>query len=481
MKQSSTLIVSQVQRLTLTPDLRLSLSILQMSFAELENYLSQQILENCMLEPIEAEDSEDSIIQTLSLDSLKADESFYNNSPGIDYLFEDNGPDWTLKFNNISPAYPFEISNSSTPSLQEYLTIQLHLIGLSQKDNRIAEFLIGNIDDDGYLRLELKEIAVNFQISLEASERLLRLIQAFDPPGVGARSIKECLLLQLHFKKRQFTDLFSRRKPVFSLAEAIVEQYLSDLAENKLAKISKQLNVSLPEVQAAADLIRSLDPKPGRNFINNQPTHFIIPDIFVRKIHDEYHILINEPDNARLTVSPFYRQLIRNHNDVDGKTLKFLKDKQNAALNLIKCIEQRKSTLYKVTESILHIQKEFLEKGGSELKPLTLRQVAEMIEIHESTVCRAIAGKYIETPKGTYPLGFFFSTGLESRNGSRVSVTTVKKLIKSEIEAEDPKFPLSDQQLTELLRNRGINISRRTVAKYREEMKIFSSEKRRRY
>lgn len=478
-KRNPELTLDQVQKLALTPDLLQSLSLLQMPLMELETYISQQLLENFMLEQEEGL-SDDIDIENLSLNSLESQES---NRKSVqtqeDFLFSDNIGEILPRNDPSSKTY--EIPDQSVLSLQEHLVSQLHFADLPPKENVIGEFFIGNIDEDGYLRCNIREVTNIFAVSFQVGTDLLRLIQTFDPAGVGARDIAECLLLQLGSKCECGSEEIPYPKEFIVLVKAIIENHLQDIADGRLLKIAGQLKKSLAEIQSAVDLIRSLDPKPGRNFGGNQATRFIIPDVTILKVSNDYTIIINEPTNARLSLNPFYRRFNYHKDGVDEQVLKFIKDKQNAALQLIKGIEQRKRTLLHVTESIIDIQKDFLEKGVLYLKPLTLHQIADVVGIHESTVSRSIADKYIETPKGIYPFKFFFSTSLDSSDGKHVAAESVKKLIKNAVAEENLASPLSDQKLMELLKDKKIMISRRTVTKYREEMMIPSSDKRRRF
>jgi RNA polymerase sigma-54 factor len=480
-KYNQNLSIKQVQKLALTPDLLQSLSLLQMPLPELETYISRQLAENCMLEQEESGVSDEDFSETLSLNSLESPETTEKNDPAKeDFLFGDN-PEATYRLNDQNKAETYEIPDPSALSLQEYLLSQLHIANLPSKENLITEFLIGNIDENGYLRSEIQETADIFRVSPKTVENSLHLIQTFDPVGVGARTVEECLLLQLSSNSRDATKEFPYPQELIVLAKVIIADHLHDIADSRLARVANQLKTSLPQIQAAVDLIRTLDPKPGRNFGGSHETGFIIPDVTLRVINTDYIIIINEPTNARLSLNPFYRRFGHNQDAVDEDVLKFIKDKQNAALQLLKSIEQRKITLYHVTESIVNIQKDFLEKGILYLKPLTLRQIADAVGVHQSTVSRAIAGKYIETPKGIYPFKFFFSSSLDAVGGKQVGSESVKKLIKTAIKDEDPKSPLSDQKLMKFLKDKQIITSRRTVAKYREEMMIPSSDKRRRY
>ncbi|MGE5581772.1 MAG: RNA polymerase factor sigma-54 [Bacillota bacterium] len=478
MQRRQQITANQVQQLALTPELRQSLTVLQMPFIELQAYLDQQLLENCLLEQDEQRLSEETPVEFLSINNLEAKENVMNN-PVEDSLVDSPDEPGSTPGDNQFKYY--EELRTPLPSLQEYLFTQLHLIDLSEPEKAIAEFLIENIDEDGYLQTGLEKVADLFQATTEVVENLLYLIQSFEPLGVGARDLRECLLLQLKFRGDLFPGFELSKKKILSTAMTIIEDYLYELADGKISQIAVKLKIPTEEVQAAVAVIKGLDPKPGCSFGGNRENRFITPDVTIRKIDEAYFITINEPENAKLSLNPFYRQLSLNREAIDEETLEFIKEKQRAALQLLKCIEQRRATLYRITENLLNIQKEFLERGVLYLKPLTLRQIAGALGIHESTVSRAIAGKYLDTPRGVYPFKYFFAAGLESPMGETVSAEKVKNLIKMTIAKEETKAPFSDQQLVKILQDKGVSVSRRTVAKYREELRIPASPKRRRY
>jgi RNA polymerase sigma-54 factor len=475
LKPNQNLTINLVQKLALTPDLLQSLSVLQMSFMELETYLSCQLSENCMLEQDESEPSEEAESEIVS-ENTPESLATYEQLTQFD---DDFGEMPRLQAKN--ETIRSEIPNPSVLSLQEHLIFQLHLANLPPAEGLIAEYLIGNIDDDGYLRCGIQETAEILKTSVKMVENSLGWVQTCDPAGVGARHIEECLTLQIRAKCQAAAEKSAPPPTLMKLAQTLATGYLQDIADGKLAKIAAKLKTPLAEIQAAVDFIRTLDPKPGRNFGDNREIRFIIPDVTIRRLGSGYQVTVNEPPNARLSINPFFRWLDQNKSTLDADAVKFIKDKQNAALQILKWIEQRRSTLFQVTESIIHFQNDFLGQGMLRLKPLTLRQVAAALGIHESTVSRAIAGKYLDTPQGIYPFKFFFTAGLDASGGEQVAAGSVKKLIKTAVIEEDPQSPLSDQRLMELLKEKNITISRRTVAKYREEMLIPSSEKRRRY
>ncbi|WP_227762291.1 RNA polymerase factor sigma-54 [Zhaonella formicivorans] len=458
MRMSYGLNLEQTQKLIITPELKQAINILQLSTLELAEYIQQELLENPMLELKEEEEKEQ--VEPVEEHEIDWQEYFADKSD----LGLPNGPK--------EATAPHSIENFLTqaPTLLEHLTIQLELLRLSPKEEEIGHFLLGNINGNGYLEIELQEAAEKCGCELAEVEKVLALIQGFEPTGVGARDLAECLLLQLRAK--EWAD------PV---AEAIIKNHLVDLAEGKWQKIAKALAVSPLEVQAAADLIKTLDPKPGSKYGNSLEPRYIIPDVVVEKVEGEYVVLVNDSSTPRLGVNPVYQALMKREKNYDEETVKFVEQKLNSALWVIKSIEQRRLTLYKVVNCIISFQREFFERGLKALKPLTLKQVADVLGIHESTVSRATAHKYVQTPLGVFELKFFFANGVESSQGTSTSAQSVKATIQELVDSEDPRRPYTDQQLAELLTQRGISISRRTVTKYRDEQGIPAAAKRKRF
>ena len=296
----------------------------------------------------------------------------------------------------------------------------------------------------------------------------MRIIQSFEPAGVGARNLQECLMIQVEQRNIQTPKI-----------KEFIQNHLKDLAEARYSKIAEALGISLTEVQELKDIVLTLDPKPGRNFSSVNDTQYIVPDATVKKVDDEYVVIMNDTITPRLSINAYYRSLLSVENN--ESISKFLTHRLDSALWLIKSIEQRRQTLYNVIKSIVEVQREFLDYGITYLKPLTLKNIADKIGVHESTVSRAVNGKYVQTPRGVFELKFFFKNGLDNINGSATSSESIKKMIKEMVASENPYRPLSDQKLADLLKKKGIIISRRTVAKYREEIGIPSSAKRKRY
>lgn len=453
------LTLEQEQKLIMTPELRQAIQMLQFTSQELWQYLYKQVEINPLLEVDSSQRNEENI------------EDINNKTDEIDwkeYLgqYDDISYKHTDKMENKETS--FENFISTQTSLKEHLLFQLHLTMFESNAKKIGEFIIESIDKNGYLSIALEEIVEQLKVDVKDVERVLKIIQTFDPIGVAARDLKECILIQL--KARGITD-----PDVYEIAN----NHLEDIAQNRLSKISKSLSLNLKSVQWICDLIKSLEPKPGRGFAYaSDDIRYITPDVVLQFIDGEYIVNVNDVTAPRLVINNFYKQLLSAAED--EKISKFLTEKLNSAMWLIRSIEQRRTTIYKVVESILKFQREFFDKGKKSLRPLTLKDIAEDIGAHESTVSRATNGKYIQTPRGIFELKFFFSSGIDSDNGG-ISSTSIKSMIKEIIENENPKKPLSDQQIVNMLKARTIDISRRTVAKYRDELHIPSSSGRRRF
>ena len=456
MRMSYTLNLQQTQKLIMTPELRQAITILQLGMLDLTQYIREEVTQNPVLELKEDAPEEDAA-QTDGRDE----------------------PDWIEYFSDCSDLgyvrpvrdddrLPFDRFKQKDPTLHEHLTWQLCLAPLSDREREIGEFLIGNIDDNGYLCCTLEDVSAYFGIGKREVEEVLEVIQTFDPVGVGARNLRECLTIQIDYLG--CTD---------RLVRGIVDSYLEDLAAGRLSRIAEGLGCSVRDVQRAADLIRTLDPKPGRRYAGSGDTNYIIPDIIVERVCGEYVIIVNDALLPRLSINHYYRKLLKEGKD--SETKRFLENRLNSALWLLRSIEQRRLTLYRVMESIVKIQKDYFDYGPRCLKPMTLRQVAEMVGVHESTVSRAVANKYVQTPHGVTAVRDFFNSGLSNSAGESVSSTAIKRMLRELIASEDPSNPLSDQKIAALFAKRGISISRRTVTKYREEIGICSSNKRRRY
>lgn len=449
--------LEQTQKLIMTQELRQAIQLLQFNSFELNQYLKNEIEENPMLE-LESGLEEMEMVKELPNEREVDWKEFIEKYDDVSYK---------PQVDKNQEEYSYESFISYEPTLKEYLLDQLNLVKIDEKKYIIAEYIIQSIDENGYLKSTVEEIAYLLGASLAQVEEALRLVQSFEPTGVGARDLKECLLIQVR----------ERGKEPF--VERIIKDYLEDLGYNRIIKISKELDVNINKVQKACDYIKTLEPKPGRTFGHGSANRvrYIIPDATIEFIEGELLIRINDITGPRLNINSFYKNLIRNSSD---EATEFLSERLNSALWIIKSIEQRRQTIYKVVESIVKFQRKFFTSGEKALVPLTLKDVAEDIDMHESTVSRATNGKYVQTPKGLFELKYFFSSSIGGTDGDQSSIG-IKMMIKNLIEEEDPKKPLSDQKITDLLNEKGTNISRRTVAKYRNEMEIPSSTRRRRF
>lgn len=460
--------LEQTQKLIMTPQLRQAITILQLSALELSDYIEESLTENPLLEvkeEVPADNGEE--LKELPEAEVKEQELDFDWQEYFAEGSSDAGYSETPR-EKAEERGSFENFVARTPSLHEHLHTQLRLHTWTRAERKIGEFLIGSIDDNGYLRATVEEVASFTGEDQAEVERVLGIIQGFDPPGVGARDLVECLLLQL----QQQGEL----EPVL---EKLIRHHLEDLAAGRFHKIAGNLGLTLQQVQALVDKIKTLDPKPGRTY-GGRETRYVVPDIVVERVNGDYVVIVNDSVFPRLSINNAYQSILTGQ-ETDPETVKFLETKLNSAAWLIRSIEQRRLTLYKVANCIVNLQREFLDKGLKYLKPLNLRQVAETVGVHESTVCRAVANKYIQTPQGMYELKFFFNSGVASTGGGMMSSQSVKKLIKELVEKEDQNEPLSDQKLAKLLNQQGIRISRRTVAKYRKEAGLATTSQRKRY
>ena len=472
MKLGYDLTIEQTQKLTMTPELIQAIQILQFNTQELDEFVQDELMQNPVLEFDKTYDEKnrDEVSKSEEMDAKACEQADIDLREKVKEAEYDDisYKQWEYS-RDKDEDYSFEQFVSKEETLEDSLLLQLTFSSLKGEDLKIGRFLVEAIDDNGYLTVTTEEVAKVFQVETEKVEEVLDVIQTFEPSGVGARDLKECLIIQL-----------AARGLLEDTVEYIILHHLEDLGENKLNKVAKALGLPIGQVQLVCDLIRSLEPKPGRSFASGSNVKYITPDVTVEKIDGEYQVITNEYSAPRLMVSPYYTNLARSALD-DMELNKYLNEKYNAAIWLIKSIEQRKQTIFNVVDAVIKHQKDFLDHGTKYLKTLTLKQVADDLGIHESTVSRAINGKYMQTPRGVFEIKYFFSSGVTGSDGEGVSSNSIKSMIKDIIDGEDPKNPYSDQDMVKLLSDRGIEISRRTVAKYREGLNILSSSKRRRY
>ena len=456
MKIGYELTIEQTQKLSMTPELIQAIQILQYNNQELNEYIDKELLENPILESEYHKESDTEIdIDSLRDQLIQADENV------------EAYKQW--ESHSTSDEYSYENFVAFNYTLTEFLIEQLHFSSLKGQDAEIGRYIIENIDDNGYLSMSLEEICSVLDVDLDSCERVLDLIHTFEPSGVGARDLNECLIIQLA-ALGELTDEI----------EFIISNRLKDLADNKYALISKEVGISLTEVQEIADLIKTLEPKPGRGFDSDNSIKYILPDIYVEETNGEYIVSTNDGSTPSLHISSYYNSLTEEAKS-DKELSNYLNNRFNSAMWLMKSIEQRKKTIYNVASAIVQFQNDFFAKGERFLKPLTLKQIAETVGVHESTVSRAINGKYMQCPRGVFELKYFFTGGILNEDGSGVSSNSIKSMIKEFVDAEDDKKPLSDSKISEMLHEKGIDISRRTVAKYRDDIGILPSSKRRRF
>jgi RNA polymerase sigma-54 factor len=461
--------MAMLQTLRMTPQLQQAIKLLQLSRLEMETAVRKELEENPILEETAEFKEEDfervkelereiEAPSTDSQDPKKQDEFEWEN-----YLDSNFKPP-AQSFTGNEEIGSYENIISTQTSLHDHLHWQAKVFGFNEEEMRIAETLIDYIDDDGYLLTPLSEIAETEKLPVEELEDILEFVQEFDPAGVGSRNLKECLLLQAKALEEDTQDMVH-----------LINNHLKDLEKKNFDAIAKAMNKDIREVSDICKIIYAMDPKPGRAFAS-QDTQYVTPDIYVYKVGDDYMVSLNDDGMPRLKISNFYKNMMKQAGD--GKAQDYIQEKLRSAVWLIKSINQRNRTIYKVTESIVKHQKEFLEKGTAHIKPMVLRDVAGDIGMHESTVSRVTTSKYVHTPQGIFELKYFFNSGISTDDGDSLASESVKVILKDLINKEDPKSPLSDQQLVEILKKKGVNIARRTVAKYRDMLKILPSSRR---
>lgn len=469
MKLGFGLNLEQTQKLIMTPELRQAITILQLSALELTDYVEQELLENPMLEIKDSwEEREEAKDKTAKENSenekFDIDWQEYFNDRDLGYVGKGTGGE-------VQEELAYENFIAKTPSLQEHLLSQFNLLDNSKEEKIIGQFLIGCINEQGYLTEDLGEISTVTNSNQEDVERVLEKIQSLEPVGIGARSIQECLLIQL--KQQDNQDPILHR---------LITKHLEDVAAGRLAKLAHYFGMPPGKLQDYVDIIKKLDPKPGLKYASLTDVRYIVPDIVIERVEGQYVVIVNDSNTPRLMISNAYKAMLnKGESQADHQVKEFVETKLNSAAWLIKSIEQRRMTLYKVADCIVKLQRDFLDRGIKYLKPMTLKDIAELVELHESTVSRATSNKYVQTPQGVFELRFFFSSGLASDSGIMTSSESVKKLLEELIKEENPQTPYSDQKLTDILKERGIRISRRTIAKYRDELNIPNATKRKRY
>lgn len=487
------------QQLVMTPQLQQAIKLLQLNRMELMEVVNQELVENPVLEELseipdgEATPESENFTEDGGLDAegqqTRDEEAFGAEKPkeeqiaapaeNVDdmnwenYIDDYNSSSMTSASmkESLDDLPSFENALTKTSTLEEHLMWQLSMTSLTDEEKKFGELVIGNLSDEGYLNTSFEDIARESGLELEDAEEVLKMIQNFDPVGVGSRNLRECLLLQAKF-------LVPRQE----LVEKIISEHLSDLEKKNYAGVAKVLGVPLNAVTDATRVIMEFEPKPGRNFVNGD-THYITPDIYVYKVADEFVISLNEDGLPKLRISPYYKSVLQNAKLDPTKgskdTKDYVQEKLRSAVWLIRSIHNRQKTIYKVTDAIVKRQRDFFDKGVQMLKPMILKDVANDIGMHESTISRVTTNKYVHTPVGIFELKYFFNSSIQSSDGSEsLASEAVKDKLRQLVSKEDPKNPLSDQKIVELLSKDNIDIARRTVAKYRDMLGILSSSKR---
>ena len=482
MAMEARLSLRQSQRVVMTPLLQQAIQLLQLSTLELQEVVQKELLENPMLEEVTPDTPETTdgpatadtppapTVEPITAETPPTTERQTDELPfdftAVMSAADDDHEERSLVSQEDREDLPFENVIRTQISLADHLDEQLRFATEDATVRRIGAEIIGNLDEDGYLRAELEEIAQRCAVSADEVAKVVELVQGFDPPGVAARSIQECLLLQL------------RRDPLPDpVSVEIIEAHFDDLSRRRYQDIARAVKLPLDRIMESVEEIMGLEPKPGRRFGGND-SRYIVPDVFVYKLGTEYTVVLNEDGIPRLRVNGLYRSLLRTPGSGD-EAKQYVEQKLRSALWLIKSVDQRQRTLRKVTQSIVKFQRDFLDRGLSHLRPLSLRDVGEDIGMHESTISRVTTNKYVETPQGLFELKYFFHSGIASGDGEMVSSVSVKKMIQDILAAEDAAKPQSDQEVAQALQKRGLTIARRTVAKYREELGILPSHQRR--
>ena len=464
---------TQRQQQVLAPQLRQSLEILLAPVQDLQTLIAREVELNPTLDVVEPEKERVEVEAERSeeFDDVN-DREFEEEYEMLARLDEDNRE--SFKRNEVlqRPSSDTEAkrqfmldSRTTSPTLQKHLKEQLDVSPLKGLDVQLGEMIIGSLDDDGYLSVPLEELAASVGMEMEEVEDVLDEIQGFDPVGVASRSLRECLMQQL-----------SRAGKRGTLEDGIVRNHLQDLARHRYADIARKLGATEEEVREAAKRVATLDPRPGRRFASEEAV-YVVPEVFVKKINGRWRVRTNDRELPRVRISKHYRDMMEDPS-TDKQTRRYIRDKIRGGGFLMKSIGQRQETLKRIAKEIVAHQEEFLEKGVKHLKPLTMSEIADKLDVHETTVSRAVGNKYMQTPRGTYEMKYFFTPGYKNESGGTVSNKTIKDVIRELVDREDKSKPLSDQAMVKALRDQGYNVARRTIAKYRDELHILPSHLR---
>jgi RNA polymerase sigma-54 factor len=476
--------LKQTQSLLMTPQLQQAIKLLTLTHMEMTNVIAQEMVENPMLEEIGQSEGDDYKVESLELQNQEAQTESFDEKPIMSNDQDDF--DWKsyvgddssnyMPPNMVGPVSSDEMPNyenmiSKGQSLQDHLEWQIRMESLNQDELQLALLIIGNINDDGYLDCDFYDLVSQVDLSNEVSSDILEMIQRLDPIGCGARNLTDCLLAQAR--------IMEERSP---LLEKLIRDYLEDIRCNNFAKIAKETGVDSHTVEKTVELLQQFHPKPGR-LVSSTETHYVVPDIYVKKVGEEFEVVVNDDGVPRLKVSNHYKEILetmsQKKTDEEKKALEYVEEKYRSAVWLIKSIQNRQRTIVKVAQAIVRRQQDFFKKGPKFLKPMILKDIAEEIEMHESTVSRVTTNKFMHTPIGVFELKYFFNTGVGGGStGEDVSSEVLKLKIKELVDNESQKRPLSDQKIADILKREDLNVARRTIAKYREAMGILSSSKR---
>jgi RNA polymerase sigma-54 factor len=467
------------QQLIMTPQLQMAIKLLQLSRLELLNTIRKELEENPTLEEetheVSAEESLDGQPDKASTDSASTEEVTIKENIREDDI------DWNNYINEYSSSgrTHFEAERKESPdfesfiahkeSLRDHLLWQFLMTSPTQEEEKIGSLIVGNLNEDGYLDASLENLATMSGSEPDKIEQVLALMQTFDPTGVCARDLRECLLIQARYYDLDDTIVIK-----------IIENHLNHLENKNYRAIAKSLKISIEDVITAVKVIKGLEPRPGREFAEEE-AQYINPDVFVYKLENEFVILVNDDGMPRLHVNNFYKSAFKEGGTFSDDAKEYIQEKMRSATWLIRSIHQRQKTIYKVMESILKFQRSFFDKGIAYLKPMVLRDVAEDIGMHESTISRVTTNKYVHTPRGIFELKYFFNSSIQRVQGDAIASASVQEKIRQIIESEDPKKPYSDDKISKLLKESNISIARRTVAKYREMMRVLPSNKRKEF
>lgn len=454
--------LQQTQKLIVTPELRQAIEILQMSSIDLIEFTNKAMLENPLLESAEPEAATEAAVE----ERRRIDWELYANK-SQEYRDQRGLP------REIQKEVVHETMAANQISLEDHLLNQWRFMALEPMISQIGRYIIGNLSSSGYLEMPLTQVAADLKVKEKDVLRALKLLQTLDPAGVCARDLRECLLLQLD---RQEVAVEEKK-----LLTQLIKNYLEDIGKGSFVRIAKELNISPVVVQSLVDEIKKLNPKPGVSFSSGEDVTYIVPDVLVERDGNDFRIVLTDNYLPQISINEAYAKILKEQSQTDKEATNFVENKLNQAAWLIRCFEQRRSTILKVTEALIRRQRGFFEYGVAAMHPLTMREIAEDVGVHESTISRTAANKYIQTPHGVFEFKFLFSPGLESKNGVNISTESIREMIREVIQEEQPAKPYSDHQIAVLLGQKGVQIARRTVAKYREEMGIPSTALRRRY